>query len=177
MKIDTDIVQKAKQGNSQSFTELYDAVAPSLFKLALYTLGNRQDAEDVVSETFIEAFKGIAKLRDEAAFKPWITRILSVRCKRKIGEYVKQRNVYDVDDFLNIIDDKTDISVSSEDKIAVGNALGTISHEDRQIVMLSALQGYTTKEIAKIMQMPHGTVSSKLYRALKKMRTVLEETQ
>ncbi|MEG2039006.1 MAG: RNA polymerase sigma factor [Oscillospiraceae bacterium] len=177
MKIDVNIVKQAKQGNQQSFTELYDIVAPSLYKLALYTLGNQHDAEDVVSETFIEAYKGISKLRDEAAFKPWITRILTFRCKRKIGDYIKQRNVYDIDDFLNLTEDKNDLSISSSDKISVSSALNSISYEDRQIVLLSVLQGYTTKEISDIMSMPHGTVSSKLYRALKKMRQLLEETE
>jgi RNA polymerase sigma-70 factor (ECF subfamily) len=47
---------------------VYDAIAPELYKVALYTLGNQQDAEDAVSETFVEAFKGIKNLRDAASF-------------------------------------------------------------------------------------------------------------
>ena len=176
LKFDAELVRQAKMGNEESFTQLYDMAAPFLYKLAVYTLGNPQDAEDVVSETFIEAYKGIGKLRDEAAFKPWITKILSIRCKRKIGDYVKNKNVYDIDDFLGLTEDDSDLSAEAGDRAVVAHAMGLLSYEEREIVLLSVLQGYTVKEISKIIRMPQGTVSSKLYRALKKMRTYIEES-
>lgn len=176
MKIDAELVKKAKAGEEGSFTQLYDMIAPFLYKLAVYTLGNPQDAEDAVSETFIEAYKGIGKLRDETAFKPWITKILSIRCKRKIGEYVKNKNVYDIDDFLGLTEDENDLSAEAGDRVVVAHAMALLNYEEREIVVLSVLQGYTVKEIAHIIKMPQGTVSSKLYRALKKMRTYIEES-
>ncbi len=175
MNLDAELVRKAKMGDDESFTKLYDAVAPLLYKQALYTLGNPQDAEDVVSETFMEAYKGIANLRDDSAFKAWIMRILSIRCKRKIGEYIQSRNVYDIDDFLGLSEDENDLSASSSDKLMVSQALELLSYEEREIVILSVLQGYTVKEISNITEMPQGTVSSKLYRALKKMRDYIEK--
>lgn len=175
MNLDAELVRRAKLGDDESFTKLYDTVAPLLYKQALYTLGNPQDAEDVVSETFIEAYKGIGKLRDDTAFKAWITRILSIRCKRKIGEYIQSRNVYDIDDFLGLTEDENDLSASSGDKLVVSQALELLSFEEREIVILSVLQGYTVKEISNITEMPQGTVSSKLYRALKKMRDYIEK--
>lgn len=176
MKIDAELVKKAKAGHEESFTQLYDMAAPFLYKLAVYTLGNSQDAEDAVSETFIEAYKGIGKLRDETAFKPWITKILSIRCKRKIGEYVKNKNVYDIDDFLGLTEDENDLSAEAGDRVVVAHAMALLSYEERGIVVLSVLQGYTVKEIAQIINLPQGTVSSKLYRALKKMRTYIEKS-
>ena len=55
MDINLEYVSRAKQGDAQSFAMLYDQVAKDLYRVALYTLGNPQDAEDVVSETFLEA--------------------------------------------------------------------------------------------------------------------------
>ena len=55
VKLDTAIVLDAQSGSREGFTRLYEAVAPALYRTALYTLGNSHDAEDVVSETFIEA--------------------------------------------------------------------------------------------------------------------------
>ena len=79
----TDVI-KARQGDREAFGRLYEGVARELYRMALYTLGNPQDAEDVVAETFLEAWKGIGGLREEGSFRPWILRILSIRCKRKI---------------------------------------------------------------------------------------------
>lgn len=69
-------VTKAKAGDREAFGRLYDAVAKDLYRAALYTLGNPQDAEDIVAETFLEAWKGIHTIREEASFRQWIMRIL-----------------------------------------------------------------------------------------------------
>ena len=73
MDINLEYVSRAKQGDAQSFAMLYDQVAKDLYRVALYTLGNPQDAEDVVSETFLEAYKGLRNLRDDSKFKAWIS--------------------------------------------------------------------------------------------------------
>lgn len=169
MNIDVGAVRRAKEGNSESFELVYSQIAPDLYKIALYTLGNTYDAEDVVSETFIEAFKGIKNLRDENSFRPWIMKILSIRCKRRIGQYVKEKNQLDVDEILDLCSD-TDNPAQKTEVIA---ALDQLTHDERMIVVLSVLQGYTSKEISRIMTCPQGTVSSKLHRSLKKLRVML----
>lgn len=170
MNIDIQAVSQAKEGNTESFELVYSQIAPDLYKVALYTLGNTHDAEDVVSETFIEAYKGIKNLRDPASFRPWIMRILSIRCKRRISQYIKDKNSIDIDEILDLSADGQD----SNQKAEVLEALDNLRRDERMIVVLSVLQGYTTKEIAKILACPQGTVSSKLHRSLKKMRAMLE---
>ncbi len=147
-------------------------IAPELYRVALYTLGNEQDAEDAVSETFVEAYKGIKNLRDESSFKRWMMTILSVRCKRHIAGYIKERKNVDIDDILE--EPSVPDGVSSSDKISVWDAVGTLSEDERHIIMLATVQGYTTREVSEMLQLPHGTVSSKLHRTLKKLRRILE---
>lgn len=169
--LDVETIKAAKQGDAGSFARLYDSIALDLYKVALYTLGNPQDAEDAVSETFIEAFKGIANLREETSFKSWMLVILSARCKRHISRYIKDRKNVDVEEMLDLQSPDTD-SPSGE-RVAVRDALNALSAEERQIVVLASVQGYTTREISEMLDLPHGTVSSKLYRSLKKMRAML----
>lgn len=174
MKVNTNLVLAAKQGDKEGFTQLYEEVAPSLYRMALYTLGNSHDAEDVVSETFVEAYRGIGGLRDESAFQAWMYKILSARCKRKIKEYIKGRNTFDLDQFLELPGEDSDFSGQSLQRVELIKAMEALSPAERQIVCLSVFDGYTTKEIAKITASPQGTISSKLFRALKKMRKMLE---
>lgn len=176
MVIDAEKVEEARLGNKESFAQVYEAIAPDLYKVALYTLGNTHDAEDAVSETFIEAYKGITKLRNTGSFKPWMMKILSVRCKRKIAEYVKGKNVFDIDGFITTLPDNANISADVSEQITVMEALGRLSPQERQILSLSVLQGYTTRDIAAIVGSPQGTISSKMHRSLAKLRKMLDTT-
>ncbi len=174
LNIDLQTVASAKAGSSESFSLLYEQVQDELYKYALYTLGNAHDAEDAVADTFVEAWRGISNLRDEAAFKAWIFRILSVRMKRKIADLIKRKNTLNIEDFVSDFTADTDIERETSDKVIVLGALGKLSNQERMIVVLSAIQGYTTREISEMLGCPHGTVSSKLHRALIKMRKMIE---
>lgn len=164
-------VTKAKAGDREAFGRLYDAVAKDLYRAALYTLGNPQDAEDIVAETFLEAWKGIHTLREEGSFRQWIMRILSIRCKRRIGGYVREKGNIDIEDYLG-----EGVPDDNAPRAEVREAMARLNPEERQIVLLSVLEGYTMREIGEILTLPQGTVSSKLHRTLKKLRRMLGDT-
>ncbi len=170
--IDAATVRAAKLGDRESFARLYEAFAPELYRAALFTLGNEDDAQDAVSETFLEAFKGIRNLRDENSVRRWMFTILSARCKRHIAEYIRQRNETDLDDLPDL--PAPSGSEPDPDRISARDALDTLAPDERQIVVLFAVMGYKSREIAEMLSQPQGTVSSKLYRALKKLRAKLE---
>ena len=143
-----------------------------MYKYALYALGNAHDAEDVVAETFLEAFRGISKLREADAFKGWIFKILSIRIKRRISRYVKEKNQLQIEDFAAdsaLRTDGMDSAVIARTDLL--QALTILSPQERMILSLSVLYGYTTKQISQMLRCPHGTVSSKLHRSLQKLKT------
>ncbi|MBC8584963.1 RNA polymerase sigma factor [Youxingia wuxianensis] len=175
MVVDVATVKQARLGDKESFAMVYEQVADDLYKVALYSLGNAYDAQDVVSETFIEAYKGIKNLRDDNSFKPWIMRILSIRCKRKIGQYITGRNQLDIEDFMGLAEGGDSMEEKSSRKLELLRALETLTPQERQIVALAVVQGYTVRETAEILGAPQGTVSSKLHRTLKKLRAQLEK--
>lgn len=162
----------AQSGDRAAFGALYEAVSTELYRMALYTLGNPQDAEDAVAETFMEAWRGIAGLRDPEAFRGWIFRILSFRCKRKIGQYILHRKEIDLDSYYETAEEAAPETGTLRAELV--NALEHLSAEEREIVLLSVLEGYTQREIAEMLQLPQGTVSSKLHRSLKKLRHDME---
>ncbi len=171
MDIDIELVKSARQGDQRRFAQLYDALSLYMYKYAMYSLGNHYDAEDVVSETFMDAFRGLHTLRDESAFKPWIMKILSVKIKRKIKEYTEQRDISELSEEIGFGPDPSD---DLAEHSSVMEALKTLTPQERQIVVLSVIYGYTTKEVAQMLGHPQGTVSSKLHRSLAKLRTVLQ---
>jgi RNA polymerase sigma-70 factor (ECF subfamily) len=172
--IDVQKVDAARRGDKESFAQVYESVAPDLYKVALYTLGNSHDAEDAVSDTFVEAYRGISKLREPSSFRAWIMKILSARCKNKIAEYIQGKNQFDLESFSLTLADDADISTDVSEHITVMKALSRLSEQERLIIALSVTGGYTIKEISRITGSPQGTISSKLHRALAKLRRMLE---
>lgn len=173
MEVTSSLVHRAKQGDTEAYGELYAEIYKDLYRFAYYTLGNREDAEDAVSEAFLEGFRGLKNLRDEASFKPWIMRIISIRCKRRIKQYVSNRRNIDPED----ISEHTiafDLNTDNDERLSLLSALSTIDQSERTILVLAVVEGYKTREIAEILGCPQGTVSSKLYRTLKKLRAELE---
>ncbi len=173
MDITLSLVHKAKQGDKEAFGELYTEIHKDLYRFAYYTLGNREDAEDAVSEAFLEGFRGIKNLRDEKLFKAWMMRIISIRCKRKIKQYVTNRQKLSPEDISEHVI-AFDLNTDNDERLALLSALSTIDHSERTVLVLAVVEGYKTREIAQILGCPQGTVSSKLYRTLKKLRVELE---
>ena len=158
------LISSAKKGDRHSFAQLYSSIYKDLYKYALYTLRNEQDAEDCVSEAVIDAYRTIGNLKDDAAFKAWFFKILSTKCKRKIKEYYKTRQ----NDSL--IDESFD---ELDTNLELKTAFFALSPEDRMIVSLNVFGGYNSQEIAKIIRMNRNTVRSRYSRALEKMRSML----
>ena len=95
MDYDLQLVKAAKRGDTDAFAALYGTVYQDMYRFALYMLCHPADAEDAVSETVMEAFAGIKKLKTDELFKNWIFKILSNRCKAKLREYCKKKRGID----------------------------------------------------------------------------------
>lgn len=169
-------VEQAKKGNKDSFIKLYESVYKDLYKFAFFTLQNKQDAEDVISETVMDAYVGITNLREASAFRGWIFRICSNKCKRKMKEYIKERELQGIaidEEEGKEIADGIDVTNQMIQKQDIKQALGSLSAEERMIIIMTAISGYTTKEVAKYLEKKHSTVRAKYRRGLQKLRVLL----
>lgn len=151
------------------FEQYYRQVYQDLYRFALYTLGNPQDAEDAVSEAVVDAYQGFQKLRNQESFRPWIFKILSVKCKRKLKEYVNKTL-----ELGDSFEDKGQREWNIEESQDVRDAFFTLNKEERLIVAMSVFGGYNSREMGEILKLREGTVRSKLSRALDKMQKKLE---
>ena len=171
MKVNNELVIKASRGDKAAFSELYYSCYNELYKFALFTLGNPEDAADVVSDTFVDVWKNINNLRNPESFSPWVFRILSIRCKKEISKMIKRRGDLDFDEFIEIpAFGSENIEMNMAENVTLKNALMNLEKEERMILVLSVLYGYTHSEIGKIIGKPIGTVGSKLYRTYDKLR-------
>lgn len=163
-----DLVRMAKAGEAGAFARLYEEIYKDLYRFALYALGTVQDAEDAVSEAVIDGFAGIAGLRNEDAFRGWMFRILSVKCRQRLKQYVTEQ-MEEIPEELSV--QEKDLSEGMD----VRRAFFRLDEEERMILALHLFSGYRTREIAGLLHMNHSTVRSRERRALKKMENFLNE--
>lgn len=164
MKKRGEIMEDLKK--PEVFVRYYENVYKDLYRYALYILKNPQDAEDVVSETVMDAYAGVEKLRDPNAFKNWIFAILSNKCRRKLKEYV--------DKTVELPEELWGTEESSlVETIQVRTAFASLSEEEQQVISLKVFGGYKSQEIGRLMDLNENTVRSKIQRGLQKMRALL----
>lgn len=176
MKVDKGLVIKASQGDKDAFSKIYYSCYRDFYNFAFCNFHNADDAADVVSDAFVEIWRGIKNLKSPESFGAWAFKILSARCKKQISAKILQRCEYAFDDaaedfYFGVKNMEEDVA----EKVTLGAALCRLEKEERTIVVLSALYGYTHREIADIIGKPAGTVSSKLYRAYAKLRKLMKE--
>lgn len=154
------------------FMRCYEKVYPQMYRTALLYLQNRQEAEDAVQDAVLAAYENFYQLRDKEKFGAWIMKILVNRCrKRGKAWFCREDGIEDISPAQEAaLSKETDFAMAS----AVKQAFGELEEEERFIVALSVLGGYTGEEIAGILEKNHSTVRSRYRRALQKMRKKLE---
>ncbi|XZE43480.1 RNA polymerase sigma factor [Pirellulaceae bacterium SH467] len=176
---DRDLIERVKSGESQCFAELVLRYERPVFQSVFAFLGNRQEAEDVTQDVFVTAFRKIASFEYRASFLTWLRRIAFNQCvdaRRKS----KSRRTTSVD---FEIEPQRDSQVSSPDRVAQGNelidrvrgAIDTLAEEQRTIILLRDIDGLDYSEIAGLLDIPVGTVRSRLHRARCELREVMEK--
>ena len=161
----TELVCQAKTGDAHAFALLYQEIYLDLYRFALYTLRHPQDAEDAVGEAVADAFSQIRSLKEAAAFRAWMFRILTAKCHRKLKEYGKK--TVELEESLPQEDRDW-----SED-LDVRRAFFALPQEERLILSLHLFAGYSSRETGRLLGLPAGTVRSRQSRALRRMEQLL----
>ena len=154
MEQELQLVCRAQSGDTGAFAQLYEGVYQDLYRFALYVLKHPQDAQDVVSDTVMDAFAQIGELRKSEAFRAWIFRILSNKCKRKLKEYATRPE---------------ELTPELLEHPAVRSLFFELPSEERMIIAMHLFCGYSSKEIGKLLDLNENTVRSKESRGIKKM--------
>ncbi len=159
-------VRLSARGDAHAFGSVYGEIAADAYRFALWYLKKPHDAEDAVQEACLKAWTNIKNLKKPSAFKSWFFKILSNVCKTSL---VFRNNMSGEEINENIPAPNDDIQQKTE----LNCIMEMLSEEDRNIVLLSVIAGFTSKEIAEMTSSKPGTVRSRLSRAMSQLRTLL----
>ena len=158
-----------------------------LYSHALRLTKNPADAEDLVQETYLKGYKAFNSFKDGTNLRAWLFRILTnsfINAYRKKQRSFDEQEVEDIEAFNTLssadYSSNTHLGISAEDALferltddEIQTAIDSLPGTYKDVVLLADVQGFSYKEIAEILDVPDGTVMSRLHRARAKLKDLL----
>jgi RNA polymerase sigma-70 factor (ECF subfamily) len=171
---DAELLQRLRRGDAAAFKEMVDQFSDELFGLAYSLTGNAADAEDVLQQTFLGAFRRIGAFEGRSSIKTWLVRIVANQAS-KSRRSRRIRRAVPIDERLATIDGAPAPQVSSaeacvDSRIDLADMLQQLSPEHREVLVLREVQQMSYEQISQALKLPQGTVESRLFRARQDLR-------
>lgn len=184
---ESDLLRKIQRGDPQAFDEFVNLYGDRIYGFGLRMCGEREDARDIVQETFIKAFESLKTLKEPKALKSWLYRVASNAClmKRRKGKFEPKKEL-SLEDLMpanaesaafEVPDDgeSPDDSVArNETRRAVREAIRSLPPHYRIVLLLRDIEQLTTREVAEALELPETTIKMRLHRARLGVRRYLE---
>ena len=173
MTSDWELVRKAKNGDKNSWDELFLKYYNHLIRVAVLILGSVDGAKDIVQETFLRLIRSRIK-HYKGNFKSYVTLVTFRLALKEKKRMFRSKNI----DELNFIDNSlqsTNEIINSEHRRLILNAITSLPEEQKEILVLRFYGEYSYEEIAQIISIPLGTVKSRIFYAVKACRDKLRE--
>jgi RNA polymerase sigma-70 factor (ECF subfamily) len=174
VNIHDDLIQRCREGDREAHYRLYQLYKKSMYNVGYRIVNNEEEAEDVLQEAFISAFRNLAYYRGDATFGAWLKRIVV----NKAINYLKKRQLERLPD-----NDKWDVKEEeSVDELEhfpytveqVREAIANLPDGYRTVLSLYLLEGYDHGEIGEILGISESTSKSQFNRSKKKLKAILE---
>ena len=180
MNDDAQLIQEALSGDSSAFGRLVSRYQDRLYHAITHLVGSAEDARDVVQDAFVQAFVKLETFRGASAFYTWLYRIafnLAVSRRRRHRPTVsvetarEQTGREPQDAHMG-----PEANIEQQERVAqVRAALSRLSDEHRMVLVLREMEGCRYEAIAEILEVPVGTVRSRLFRARMQLRDELRQ--
>lgn len=181
MSEEQQAILDCKAGHTESFRFIVDKYKTRAYQAAYYYTGNRDDALDISQEAFYRAFRAIQRFDISKNFYTWFYKILKNLCINFLHSKKNRQatNSYSADDVympeISSADDNPQEALEKNERsFLIKKALSSLKDKDRDIIILKDFQDLSYAEIAEILEIPAGSVMSRLYYARKKLLKKLE---
>jgi RNA polymerase sigma-70 factor (ECF subfamily) len=177
------LVERCQAGDLLAFEPLVEKYRQRVWRLAYNVLRDREEAWDVAQDAFIRAFQALPSFRGQSAFYTWLFRIVMnlaadrARQRAARGRAFGTERVAEEEWERAMADQGASpdrSAAQTEDRERITSALNTLSEDHRTIIMLSDVEGLSYREIAEVLDIPIGTVMSRLHNARKRLRHALK---
>ena len=165
------LIARSRGGDVEAYDYLVGAYQDRIYHVAFRITGNREDAWDAAQDAFVRAYQGLRSFRGDAGFSTWLHRI-TVNAALDIVRR-RPRTAGDLDPLWASGDDPASEAVRHDVQRRVHQAIAGLPPDQRTAIVLRDIQGFAYEEIAQILQVPVGTVRSRLARGREALRVHL----
>jgi RNA polymerase sigma factor (sigma-70 family) len=169
--IHAPLIEECRTGNRKAQFRLYNLYSRAMYNLAYRIMNNREDAEDILQESFVECFRNIDSFRFESTFGAWLKKIIINKCINQIKK--KKIDITLCETLPTIIDEEEEEVIYDPGKIFKG--IERLPDGYRIILTLYLLEGYDHAEISQILGITESTSKSQYSRAKEKLRNILSK--
>jgi RNA polymerase sigma factor, sigma-70 family len=167
---DLKLIERVQTGDQEAYTQFVLNYSAYVYRTAFAFLHNKTEAEDASQEIFLKVYRSIHQLNEVQAFSAWFKKVISTVCL----DHLKAKRPDTVPD--SYLESTLTTPAGLWDRqIELREALGMLSPEEREVVVLHNWQGYSYQEIATLLEIPLGTVKSRLHTARMHLRTILSD--
>lgn len=177
---DFERVRRAQKGDLKAYEQLVQRHERKAYGLAFSLMGNREDAEDMLQESFFQAFQALQKFRGESSFQTWFYRILINRCRSEKRKKTWRRWFTREEKEEKMIEEQVWVEETPRDQASlselskrIGEAVEALPPGQRLVFTMKALQGMKVSDIAEVLYLRPGTVKAHLFQATRKMQRSL----
>ena len=178
--VERELIRKCRSGNPRFYEPLVRAYEPAGMRVALGMMGNEDDAFDALQEAFVKAYDNLSRFDLSRPFGPWFFQILRNQCRDMLRSRNARFRVETLDERLETRPAGAASSPERDRRRSAARellwtALERIADDHREILVLKELEGFRYGEIAEILDIPEGTVASRLYHARRALKEALDE--
>ena len=175
--MEAKLIEKSIKGDVASFELLIQKYRQYVYNIAYRMMGNSYDADDMAQEALIKAYKAIHQFKGDSQFSTWLYRIAMNTCK---DELRRRKEALPLDDGIDTLTEaeksKSDPLIIYEQKelqLKVQSALNKLSVDGKEVIILRDIMGYSYEEIGNMLQIPIGTVRSRINRNRSMLKDIL----
>lgn len=170
-----DIIDRCRQGERQAQTQLYKIYYKPMYNVSLRLIGNETDAEDVMQEAFLNAFRKIDSYEGKVSFGAWLKKIVINRSL----DHLKKKKIHfeEINDRLNIADEPIWMEMEQEKLENLRDAMKKLPEKYRVIINLFLVEGFGHDEIAEMLQISNSSSRILFFRAKQKLKELLQQNE
>jgi RNA polymerase sigma-70 factor (ECF subfamily) len=173
MTADVDLIAGIRAGEAAAFEALYEKYKTQIFRTALAITGDRRTAEEVLQDTFVQAFAHADTVDSSLPLAPWLHRIaINLSANRRARKRLLLVSLDSFAEHIITADEQSPEGLAERNELrrAVQRAIAGLDFKHRSVIVLYYLQDFSLREIAYILDCPVGTVKSRLYYASRTLK-------
>lgn len=170
-----DIIDRCKEGDRQAQFQLYKLYYKPMYNISLRMVGNEMEAEDIMQESFLSAFKKIDSYEGKVSFGAWLKKIV---INRSLDHLKKRKIVFEeINEKMNVAETPEFMEIEESSLENIKNEISNLPEKYRVVLSLFLIEGYSHEEVSEMLNISNEASRTQFFRAKQKLKELLRQKE